>query len=187
MTCRLAPDPSLTPTLSRRARERTRYANFIVRRSATTTSTGCRSFLPSPQPLSPLGRGALGQVVRVVLEPFLTPCPSSSPQARPSGPVGFPKSGRRGRESWRVKAPLPSVARFRRRAYPLRDALISGQWIPARELRSGSCRVGRAPLAWPCQGPGRTAGSTASGCTRRCPGPAARRQPADFMMQEHEP
>ena len=30
MKCRLAPDPSLTPTLSRRARERTRCANFIV-------------------------------------------------------------------------------------------------------------------------------------------------------------
>jgi len=31
MKRRLAPDPSLTPTLSRRARERTRCANFIVR------------------------------------------------------------------------------------------------------------------------------------------------------------
>jgi len=30
MKCRLAPDPSLIPTLSRRARERTRCANFIV-------------------------------------------------------------------------------------------------------------------------------------------------------------
>jgi len=30
MKCRLAPDPSLTPSLSQRARERTRFANFIV-------------------------------------------------------------------------------------------------------------------------------------------------------------
>jgi len=49
------------------------YANPLVFLSnrAETTSTGSRSALPSPQPLSPLGRGALGQAVPVVLEPSL--------------------------------------------------------------------------------------------------------------------
>ena len=35
------------------------------------------------------------------------------------GRIGFPRSGQQGRESWRVKVPLPSIARFRRLAYPL--------------------------------------------------------------------
>jgi len=39
MKCRLAPDPSLTPTLSRRARERTRCANFIVNVQPKATPT----------------------------------------------------------------------------------------------------------------------------------------------------
>jgi len=33
--------------------------------------------------------------------------------------VEFPRSGRQGRESWRVKVPLPSIARFGRLVYPL--------------------------------------------------------------------
>jgi hypothetical protein len=35
------------------------------------------------------------------------------------GAVGFPRSGRQGRQSWRVKVPLPSIARFGRLACPL--------------------------------------------------------------------
>lgn len=35
------------------------------------------------------------------------------------GAVGLPRSGRQGRESSRVKVPLPSIARFGRLAYPL--------------------------------------------------------------------
>jgi len=59
----------------------------LLRRSATTTSIGCRSFLPSRQPLSPLGRGALGQVVRVVLEPFLRSSIARSRERRSSAPA----------------------------------------------------------------------------------------------------
>jgi len=49
MKCRLAPDRSLTPTLSRRARERTRYANFIVRAIASRP-TGTQPFPISVPP-----------------------------------------------------------------------------------------------------------------------------------------
>jgi len=56
---------------SRPARTPPRCRGQLLRHSAETTSTGSRNLLPSPQPLSPLGRGALGQVARVVLEPFL--------------------------------------------------------------------------------------------------------------------
>ncbi len=37
----------------------------------------------------------------------------------PPATVGFPRSGRQGRESWGVKVPLPSIVRFGRLAYPL--------------------------------------------------------------------
>ena len=62
MKCRLAPDPSLTPTLSQRARERTRCANFIVAAclygaQGRNRTTDTRIFSPLLYQLSYLGEG----------------------------------------------------------------------------------------------------------------------------------
>ena len=50
-----------------------RILGWLISGGAETTSASSRSALPSPQPLSPLGRGALGQAAPVALEPSLTP------------------------------------------------------------------------------------------------------------------
>ena len=45
--------------------------------------------------------------------------------------VGVPRSGQQGRESWRVKVPPPSIARFGRLAYPLLGEVTD------RDMRGG--------------------------------------------------
>jgi hypothetical protein len=75
----------------------------------------------------------------------LCPCRAPSLDARFPGPsrraVGFPRSGRQGRESWRVKVPLPSIARVGRLAYPPLGEVTNRDWRGRR--RHGCPGFGR--------------------------------------------
>jgi len=79
-------------------------------------------------------------------------------QNRGRSTVVFPRSGRQGCESWSVKVPLPSIARFVRLAYPLLGAVTNRDRHGRRSLgcpayvsaypsnRSG--REGLAMITW---------------------------------------
>ena len=72
--------------------------------------------LPRPRPSPPApSRGLPGLATPL---PAMLRWPRFSP-ASAARAVELPRSGRQGRESWRVKVPLPSIARFGRLAYPL--------------------------------------------------------------------
>ena len=66
MKCRLAPDPSLTPTLSRRAREQTRCANFIVKKAHRCAQQLKRSTAKDPEQ-----RAARQATIRAAHEDYL--------------------------------------------------------------------------------------------------------------------
>ena len=63
-----------------------------------------------------------------------------------SGWLGFPRSGRQGRESWRVKVPLPSIARCGRLAYPLLGE-VTNRVLRGRKSHGCPGRVER-PARW---------------------------------------
>ena len=151
-------DAGLGPRRSARARLRVRSAHLLVagvcyasrwcrRRPAPSRSAAESRPIAPPSARLHRSRRSVSPAAGVDrrIPPPLTSVPE--PYLDPQGRLGFPRSGRQGRESWRVKVPLPSIARFGRLAYPLLGE-VTNRVLRGRKSHGCPGRVERPARRW---------------------------------------